>query len=793
MGQYMGWEHSALRVLEALSVTWGGGRDIVIASGDDGTSHEQLWAAVELYDPDIWASHVQTYRGYRLRDPDGYDQLVDREAKKFADTSGSDIDRARSQIDDLFMRHGPTNSWKPPAAFWDRSREHLAPHWEREYGHPEMLSDDELPAGLLVDVTQLAPLPDRVLVPQTDGLPLAARVLIAARWGALSPAARARLEERGVVLQDIPIAESDLQRVVGACWGSLLWAGTELRRAVADALGQGVQDEEPSLDVIAELDHHGPFALSMVGLSDFTRPLPLRNDWPLVVSVGDTADDFALAVSLDRCMAPALWVPPDILGSNTVSTLADALRFTHTRRDRDRDVHVTSCSLDDARLAAVADELNERLSNDSPRVSVSLPVPLPAHRPLTTFDTQRSGTLEDEIFVGDATGRGIRAQLPTGVEPDGPLHPLSWWVDVVRVDHQLPTRWPLNEHLVARSGSWRSRARVTRDGIAFCSHGQGFIAAGQRLEQIVDSPRLRFPSAKTVFEVLAAEAGLSLVESAAGRYASQTTSLWGGLPRLIEDLQRPVVRLLLDAYLSTARSGEQPGNRILERRYMSRDDLGLVTGDSADLTEVLDRFLRAGILRRGLCLGCQHCSHFGWYDTSDVTQSFVCWRCRAETIVDSTVVKSGGPEPIWYYALTEVVYQAHSHNFSVPVLALHQVSEKATSVLGMAEHRVQLPPGEGATADEVEIDLWGIIDGRIVLGEAKSSNQLESSKAKRKQKAQRLRRAAEALTADTLVLATAQDDWAPSSVEAIDRAFNGARCTVDLRTSVDPHLARTDP
>lgn len=65
LGRYDGWEHSALRVLEVLSITWGGANAVVITTDDDGVSHEQLWPAVELYDPDVWASHSPTYRGYR--------------------------------------------------------------------------------------------------------------------------------------------------------------------------------------------------------------------------------------------------------------------------------------------------------------------------------------------------------------------------------------------------------------------------------------------------------------------------------------------------------------------------------------------------------------------------------------------------------------------------------------------------------------------------------------------------------------------------------------------------------
>ena len=116
MGRYDAWEHSALRVLETLSVTWAAPR-IAITTDDDGNSHEQLWAAAEMYDPDVWASHVPTYRGYQMKDPDGYEEFLDREVKKWRDEHGGDHDKARAQIHDLYMRRGSITGWMPPEAF----------------------------------------------------------------------------------------------------------------------------------------------------------------------------------------------------------------------------------------------------------------------------------------------------------------------------------------------------------------------------------------------------------------------------------------------------------------------------------------------------------------------------------------------------------------------------------------------------------------------------------------------------------------------------------------------------
>jgi hypothetical protein len=300
---------------------------------------------------------------------------------------------------------------------------------------------------------------------------------------------------------------------------------------------------------------------------------------------------------------------------------------------------------------------------------------------------------------------------------------------------------------------------------------------------LVDNPRIRFLSAHAIFDVLAAEAGLTLVESAAGRFTARTTELWGGLPALTHDLRRPIVRNILDAFQSKTPSGAEPGNYILERRYLSLYDLQRATGDHAELVAFVDSCLHLGVLRRGLSLACDHCSNFGWYDADDVGQTVRCARCRTEHVIDSAVVRGGGSEPTWYYGLAEVVYQARRHSFNVPLLALDEVATKAQSVIGMTDHKVVFAD------DEVEIDLWAVIDGRIVIGEAKTGRELESSAADRRKKAERLRRAADDLTADTLVLATAATSWSPSSIEAIENTFSGSHCQIDVRVNVDPHLA----
>jgi hypothetical protein len=102
------------------------------------------------------------------------------------------------------------------------------------------------------------------------------------------------------------------------------------------------------------------------------------------------------------------------------------------------------------------------------------------------------------------------------------------------------------------------------------------------------------------------------------------------------------------------------------------------------------------------------------------------------------------------------------------------------SVLRMSDHEVHLPDGT------VEVDLWAILNGEIVLGEAKIADELDSSTRARRKKSARLRRVADALTADRFVLATARPAWTPSTVDVMAEAFAGSRCRLEWLVDVDP-------
>jgi hypothetical protein len=298
----------------------------------------------------------------------------------------------------------------------------------------------------------------------------------------------------------------------------------------------------------------------------------------------------------------------------------------------------------------------------------------------------------------------------------------------------------------------------------------GFVAAGSSLEQALARPRLRLPDARGVFDTLLVHAGLRSEDSSAGRYTQATLDLWGGLEPFAADLRRPQASKLLHAYLSQEPSDEHTGVflGVPRRRFLSFEQAAHVSATSGQETRaLLDALVSKRILRRGLILQCRRCSYAGWYRLEDLGQTFTCGRCQhASLILQQTWKQPAGGEPQWYYDLDEVVYQALKHDVRAPILAVSKLAEGARSVLTRPEADVY----KGAR-HVAEIDLWAIVDGKILIGEAKTIDQLDPDRARERAAARRLAEVAAAVTADEVIMATTAPDWNPTTVDTMNNAL----------------------
>jgi hypothetical protein len=160
-------------------------------------------------------------------------------------------------------------------------------------------------------------------------------------------------------------------------------------------------------------------------------------------------------------------------------------------------------------------------------------------------------------------------------------------------------------------------------------------------------------------------------------------------------------------------------------------------------------------------------------------------RCRTTATITSRHLVGPHEDPAWYYALDEGVRQALKHHASVPLLTVERLAVGATSVLTMTDHEVELRSG-----DVAEIDVWTIIDARIILGEAKDANELGTSRADRTKTAHRLRHVADAFTADEFVFATTRAAWSDATIQAVGEAFAGSRTVVRWEHNLDADWQR---
>lgn len=765
-----GWSDLAVEALAISTGIWGGSGNILVPyDPTSGEIDEAILELVRRFDPDVWGDYHHTLRWLEVADPPRFDALVSDHVR------GHEQDEQWLDLVRRDLRQVVAFGGAPPTLVSSLVRL-TSPAWDRRYGRPAYLATDTQPShdtGLLVDAARLATLPERLFLMDLAALPSDQRLMVGGRFGVLNPQLRSKLEGRDVTVVDVAVSAAEERHVRALAWGGDGGGAWSLGNELAPYR--------------SEYAPFAPYRVSEPGLSSYTALVPHAHEAPIPIVVGDSFNDFAYAHALDRDLGGAFWLPGRLLpeagdDGSVVFELSRALqRIAYANSQRP--IVVVSRSLPADALTDLADRLT--MGPRHVTVAESGRVELPARRLCRLLDSQGIGYPSATAFI-DEHGTMLNHALPgmPSVLTDPPTD-MVWWSDVVHPTHMLPARWPLNERAVVGGGFNDPIVRVGSDGISFASQVRAFVAVGATLEQLLARPRLCFLDAPAIFRALAEEVDIDLVESDKGAYARLTVELWGDLQSLLTDLRPGPARVLLEAWQSGKPSGVAPGNRLADRRYLSMQDMADVlaawsdsddameTGDHQEVSRFVqqftDRMLDRGVLRRGQCLMCATCRHFGWYDADDVGQSFRCPRCRTMAIVSSRASKSGTQDIAWYYQLHEAVYQAFRHDFVVPMLAIARLTAGARSALWMSEHVACLPARQGAPAEKMEGDIWLVVDGKVILGEAKSNGVL-GNQAQARETARRYARLSREFTADRVVFA-AGTRWASGTEDLVAPAF----------------------
>ena len=449
-----------------------------------------------------------------------------------------------------------------------------------------------------------------------------------------------------------------------------------------------------------------------------------------VAVIGSTADDFALAVALDRMYGATIWVPaewtenPDLRWP-VQHGYDDLLQVA--RRSGCPPI-VTSISLsEDQVTAAVKTNWPEPIQawDDqaaSPPPESRLPEFVPAEQLDLPAPRHLACTGDYDLAFTSPTrsdGRGgfefvlpIPAHTPSSDELRGPQRPF-WEVDV----EVYPPRMPTGRNLVARAlladgePYLATVLRSSRDGISFNPMSMLVVSGGETLQQSIAKPRLHVLGLHSWIHALIAqdqpETAVQL--SQAGRRAMILTRLRGSRSAVARDL------IELNDFLRAFR----PAGKSDMEAYPNRDGVRLTSTEGyltfaaatrtlpgmkkTQIRNRLNHLLHINVLQRGLVVPCRECERRAFHRIELLRESNICPRCGAPAYA-TDAWRSEVIEPEWFYDLHGAVREFLDQNGDIPFLAGLALEAQSRTFEEIAELDFLRP---GQAPDEIDIiPLW---------------------------------------------------------------------------------------
>jgi hypothetical protein len=762
------WVHMARGAVAGVSRVWGGSSAVVLPVPDmsaQARAADTLLPLLRRYDPDHVAGLLPTLADAAHMDPSVVTRVVTEHA-----APDEDCDATWQRLSSMSLRTpgweglaDQVDSWCSPFKGVHRNQQRFKAH---NIHHVEHARESRR------SLATVPTLPGRpVFTLDLSGVDPAVALMVESRIGAVHPDARP-----GLTIVELPVTEEDLPALIHLAITGKPRAGWALASRYRAAINGGPSDKlTPD-----EFSSSTPFAHA----ARWTARLESYTPTPIVWVVGETAEDHALAMLCDRIYQHAVWIPPRLLAEDGpfARAVKGALHtFQSLAHDGELPILLASTSQSQDDLQDLAEELNRPFASVTMYVDDGPSAPLDV-RQVKAVTLTELAQHDGMALLADPDAYQISQRVPTSQESGSislltPLQlpeaqaaahlgaPLHWYIDVWLPHHALPARPALPGSCLTQetSGIPDTVARAARHSISFISANMGFSTPDTPYAR----PLLHFPSADRVFEELAGAHGATVERSSAGLRAAIAVEMWGSPEALASDLRGPA-RNALNSFLPPAKKRDGnygSGYAIRGNGYVALEDikntLGSGTFDAA--RGLVDRLLSKSVLRRGLLLNCARCRFEAFYRIEQVGPAFDCEACGHTSPLARGRWYKQDAEPCWYYALDQVVQDLLQQHGDVPLLAAQQLRQKAASVLWSPE--LEVTHAEGS----IELDLCLIVDGRIIVGEAKSNNTLKADKGTQ-EAATRLVYAAQLLTADEIVLATSKHAWARGTRAAVTQA-----------------------
>jgi hypothetical protein len=756
--------YSCRNVLEVFSWVWGGHANIIIPT-DGKTIQPLFWHVLEKFDPDYICEYRSTLRDLEERDPEAFGLKVAERlvlwAEGFEPTQDM-IDRARDNL-----RAEQTTSFTVSAQLAQELKVRITPFYFQEYiVQPGFLRAGDVPGfphTRILDLVGEADHADKIILPARHLAP-GESLWYSAAIGTCNDEMAGKLEEAGI--KPVPVGDGT----------GTSDAIEEQRKLISFVVDRASLERFPALHV-AEPDSSLPkpvrFTLADLSLLNLGWFKQKRSKlWaPKALAVaGNTVSDFCLYLALSRLRERVFWIFPPITeaaqsgvspqyGNSPAGYFANSLRMaTEYVQQHAPGLDMVSATLDETRLSAVKNEIGvaARAPLDAD-ILAKAGEAVPDH-PVRFLERSNASKLRVVQVPDRRTVELFETPKPTSFRQINPSN--HRWLTEIELQAQQPARHPaLGNWYLSDANQSTSETRTSSIGLAyFCPNSM--ILSGQDVDSVTVRPSIRVPEARQIFEKVAESGGLVCATSDKGFYAQDATAKLGGLDNAGQFFRSESGRALIAAYLD--KSANQKGQynngvRLGDRRYLSAADLVRALKTVGQAVSYINDFAERGILYRGYIFQCAFCRNSAWYPMKDLSDRFTCLRCHREQVYTSKHWKMPRCQPSVYYQLDEVVYQGFANDMNVPTLALDCLRRSAEGSFLYAEELEYRKRGEPKLL--MECDLNCVIDGVLTIGEAKTADRLDKSRATEVEMIEKYRGLAASMGARRVVFATAAESW----------------------------------
>jgi hypothetical protein len=742
------WQNTCTAIIEFLSQIWGGYHSLIVPT-DGKTIDDTFWAMLSSFDPDVILRYQKTGADLARTKPEEFARIVAARVEH-GKARGYSTDGTDSMI-----RKNVTESsleeFSISPKLTKKLLARLAPfHFENELqiSFIGAGASPVYPYTSVADIVEFVPSPDAIFEIK-DNLPPGRHapppLWLAAESGVVTADYQAALMPRGVT-------------------SVLKFMNTE---SDGEIIKWGIQPKY-SLGV------NSPFSFTRLAIATVRSVSARPYAIPSIIVKGDTIRDFCLYYGLSRLHGRAIWLPswfdpppdsyPDRL-TTAVRNLDDMGRLEHCRH-----MCVVSASIPTTDLHETVATLRNHLTMSSFAVedgnSGSFVRKLVEY-PSKVYVKKNIDQITTHQIVEDRMPGFFESPVPlafTHVNPQ--IH--RWLVEISFMNRETPRHPALGWYLA--SGPNLSAVRAGTDGVVF--QCPGTFVRGDDIELQMLRLSVSLPGPEKIFRIALANGEYECEVSDKGRYESETIRKFGSLEDAAYAVRHSQTSTLLREFLS--KNG--PTDGVYDegvylndkRRYLNFACILKFLRDEAFARKIVDDYIAKGVFYRGLVLKCNRCSDLAWFSVGEITQNFTCRRCG--TNQQYTYLSWGYPnEPSWFYKLDEMVYQMLHHNGDVTLLTLDALRRESKDSFQFAPELMIKP--KDANKWTMEIDIPCIMNGKMIIGEAKSVDTLAVKGMASAQVVKKYREMAEVFGASGVIFSTSMPAWDEMTEKAIDEAF----------------------